>query len=76
MDWSDTETIKEMRLTQSRVVYLKKKENQENAKLNPKQALPKTGSASSRQAQSTGGRCVNRAVINRWRRMKGQMEGE
>ena len=28
------------------------------------------------QAHSTGGRCINRALINRWGRMKGQMEGE
>ena len=28
------------------------------------------------QAHSTGGRCMNRALINTWERVKGQIEGE
>ena len=28
------------------------------------------------QAHSTGGRCMNRALINRWGRVKGQIEGK
>ena len=28
------------------------------------------------QANNTGGRCTDRALINRWGRMKGQIEGE
>ena len=28
------------------------------------------------QAQSTGGRCMDRALINTWGRVKGQIEGK
>ena len=28
------------------------------------------------QAHSTAGRCINRALINRWGRIEGQIEGE
>ena len=39
--------------------------------------VPKKWAVGTRiQAHSTVGRCINRALINRWGRMKGQIEDE
>ena len=40
-------------------------------------SVPKNRVAGARvQAHSKGGRCMNRALINTWGRVKGQVEGE